>query len=84
MTLVQFFENDNISNLQKNVNKFLNELRGFEEVIDVKYNHYFDQDMDSVWYTAMVIYRNPVPEESDIFKDSELRLTDIQKDKDPI
>lgn len=81
MALVKFFESNNIWKLQEQVNIFLNKLRGFEEVVDIKYNHmtsHLPQDNDDDWnvlYTAMVIYRNPVLKQSEgnvaqaIFKD---------------
>lgn len=72
MALVKFFESNNIWKLQEQVNIFLNKLRGFEEVVDIKYNHmtsHLPQDNDDDWnvlYTAMVIYRNPVPESGNV------------------
>lgn len=49
---VEFFEEEYISTLQNNINKFLDKLPQYN-VVDVKYNHYRDHNM---WYTALVIY----------------------------
>ena len=59
MVLVQFFEIDNISDLEKQVNAFLKSKK-IINVIDIKYNHYSDDDLSLMMYTAMVIYSGTI------------------------
>lgn len=55
MVLVQFFEEEFIKDLERKVNRFL-KLKEIINVVDIKYNHYFNHEMNKTWYTAMVIY----------------------------
>jgi hypothetical protein len=70
MVLVQFFDDDNISDLQNMVNGFL-KSKTIINVIDIKYNQNYMPPDDGwhnpIWYSAMVIYSgyvefdDPVP-----------------------
>jgi hypothetical protein len=60
MVLVQFFEDNNISDLQNMVNGFL-KSKTITNVIDIKYNqillyHSGYDSRNEIQYTAMVIY----------------------------
>jgi hypothetical protein len=59
MVLVQFFEDNNISDLQNTVNGFL-KSKTIINVIDIKYNQNYTPPDDGwhnpIWYSAMVIY----------------------------
>lgn len=66
---VRFFETDDISRLQDNVNEFLDTLPQYN-VVDVRYNHYRDPDLGdrAIWYTAMVLYSDNKDTDSDGYR----------------
>jgi len=52
---IHFFEDEFMSVLEADVNEYLKQLNP-SNIIDVRYNHYFDHRINQVWYTAMVLY----------------------------
>ena len=58
---VEFFERFNIWDLEKQINEFVQKLKGFDRVIDIKYNQTLlhqsrYNDNHELLYTAMVMY----------------------------
>lgn len=58
---IEFFESDNIRDLVKDVNKFLQSRRGYN-ILNIKFNQtYMPKDdgwMRPIWYGVMIVYND--------------------------
>lgn len=58
MTEVKFFLKRRISELERDINYFLNKNFNRIEVIDIKYNFIANKYLDVLAFSAMIIYKN--------------------------